>query len=100
MKIRPYQREDEAALAALSATCARGEGDFVLNPIWENADEFKAEFERFGIDPESHVIVAEEASGETVGSRCGFSTVRESASRKGTSGRSSRSTFSVVPEIE
>jgi len=67
MKIRPYRREDEAALAALSATCARGEGDFVLNPIWENAAEFEAEFKRFGIDPETHVIVAEEAAGETVG---------------------------------
>jgi ribosomal protein S18 acetylase RimI-like enzyme len=67
MKIRPYRREDEAALAALSATCARGEGDFVLNPIWENAAEVEAEFQRFDIDPESHVIVAEEASGETVG---------------------------------
>jgi ribosomal protein S18 acetylase RimI-like enzyme len=67
MKIRPYRREDEAALAGLSATCARGEGDFVLNPIWEDADEFAAEFERFGIDPESHVIVAEDTGGETIG---------------------------------
>jgi L-amino acid N-acyltransferase YncA len=67
MEIRPYRREDEAALAGLSATCARGEGDFVLNPIWENADEFTAEFRRFDIAPETHVIVAEEAGGETIG---------------------------------
>jgi ribosomal protein S18 acetylase RimI-like enzyme len=67
MVIRPYRREDEAALSKLSATCARGEGDFVLNPIWENADEFEAEFARFAIAPETHVIVAEEADGEIVG---------------------------------
>jgi len=67
MKIRPYRRQDEAALAGLSATCARGEGDFVLNPIWEDAAEFEAEFKRFGIDPETHVIVAEDTDGETIG---------------------------------
>jgi ribosomal protein S18 acetylase RimI-like enzyme len=67
MKIRPYRREDEAALTDLSAICARGEGDFVLNPIWEDADEFEAEFERFGVDPETHVLVAEDEDGETIG---------------------------------
>jgi ribosomal protein S18 acetylase RimI-like enzyme len=67
MEIRPYRREDEEALANLSATCARGEGDFVLNPIWENAAEFEAEFGRFAIAPETHVIVAEEPGGETIG---------------------------------
>jgi len=67
MEIRPYRREDEQALASLSATCARGEGDFVLNPIWENAEEFEAEFRRFAIAPETHVIVAEDEDGETVG---------------------------------
>lgn len=67
MEIRPYRREDEAALARLSTTCARGEGDFVLNPIWENAEEFAAEFRRFDISPETHVIVAEDAGGETIG---------------------------------
>jgi len=67
MRIRPYRREDEATLASLSTTCARGEGDFVLNPIWESADEFAAEFRRFDVSPETHVIVAEEAGGETIG---------------------------------
>ncbi len=60
MPIRPYRPEDAEALAALAVECARGEADFVLNPLWESADELVAEFARFGVRPEDHVLVAEE----------------------------------------
>jgi len=58
MVIRSYEPGDSGAIADLSAACARGEGDFVLNPLWENEDELHAEFARFGIDPAEHVLVA------------------------------------------
>ena len=67
MEIRAYRRDDAEALTALSATCTRGEGDFVLNPLWETAAELVSEFERFGIDPESHLLVADEGDGEILG---------------------------------
>jgi len=67
MEIRPYRGEDAEALSALSAACARGEGDFVLNPVWETEAELVAEFSRFGIDPESHLLVADEGAGEIAG---------------------------------
>jgi ribosomal protein S18 acetylase RimI-like enzyme len=67
MEIRAYRGGDAEALAALSAICTRGEGDFVLNPLWETEAELVAEFERFGIDPESHMLVAEEGDGEISG---------------------------------
>jgi len=67
MEIRPYRGEEAEALAALSAACTRGEGDFVLNPLWETAAELVAEFERFGIDPESHLLVADAGDGEILG---------------------------------
>ena len=60
MPIRPYRAKDASALAALAVECARGEADFVLNPLWESADELTAEFGRFGIRPEEHVLVADE----------------------------------------
>jgi GNAT superfamily N-acetyltransferase len=67
MEIRAYCSDDAEALTTLSATCARGEGDFVLNPLWETEDELAAEFERFGIDPESHLLVADAGDGEILG---------------------------------
>ncbi len=54
-------------MVQLSAACARGEADFVLNPLWESEDEFRAEFERHEIAPEQHVLVAEGMSGEILG---------------------------------
>ncbi len=67
MEIRGYRGGDAEALTALSATCTRGEGDFVLNPLWETKAELVAEFERFRIDPESHLLVAGESDGEILG---------------------------------
>ena len=66
MEIRPFRHEDVPALAELSASCMRGEADFVLNPLWQTEAEFTAEFERIGIDPSEHLLVAlegEEALG-------------------------------------
>ena len=70
--IRPYRPADAPALAALALECARGEADFVLNPLWESADELVAEFERFGIPPEEHVLVADEGDGGEVQGLVGF----------------------------
>jgi ribosomal protein S18 acetylase RimI-like enzyme len=67
MEIRRYRGEDAGELTALSATCARGEGDFVLNPLWETQAELVAEFARFGVEPESHLLVADEGDGEILG---------------------------------
>jgi ribosomal protein S18 acetylase RimI-like enzyme len=70
--IRPYRASDAPALAALAVECARGEADFVLNPLWESADELVAEFERFGIRPEEHVLVADEGDDGEVQGMVGF----------------------------
>ena len=67
MKIRPFQPADAPALVELSAWCARGENDFVLNPYWESEDELFAEFERFGIEPSEHLLVADSGDGERLG---------------------------------
>ena len=67
MKIRPFQPSDAPALAELSAWCARGEVDFVLNPCWETEAELLAEFGRFGIEPAEHLIVADAGDGEMLG---------------------------------
>ena len=67
MAIRPFRREDGAALAQLSAGCLKGETDFVLNPLWETEEELFTEFERFGIAPEQHVLVAEDDAGRPIG---------------------------------
>jgi ribosomal protein S18 acetylase RimI-like enzyme len=65
--IRPFRPEDAKALAALSRDCSRGEADFVLNPAWEEEDELSAEFARFGIDPGTHLLVADAGDGEVQG---------------------------------
>ncbi|MHC4218648.1 MAG: GNAT family N-acetyltransferase [Planctomycetota bacterium] len=67
MEIRPFQKSDAAAVAELSAFCGRGESDFVLNPYFESEDELFAEFNRFGIDPETHLFVSDAGDGEVLG---------------------------------
>lgn len=63
MPIRPFRPADAAALAALSRSAARGETDFVLNPLWDDAEDLFAEYDRHRIDPEEHLLVAEGALG-------------------------------------
>lgn len=67
MAIRPFRAEDAPALAALAASCARTETDFVLNPMWETAAEVCGEFARHGIDPAEHLLVATEEGGALLG---------------------------------
>ena len=67
MAIRPFRPDDAPALAELSASCARAASDFVLNPFWETQEELFAEFDRFGIDPEIHLLVADAGDGEPLG---------------------------------
>lgn len=67
MEIRPFRREDAAPLAELSAFCARGETDFVLNPYWQSEAELFAEFDRFAISPEEHLLVADDGGGDILG---------------------------------
>ena len=67
MKIRAFRRDDAGPLSELSASCLKGETDFVLNPLWETADELFAEFDRFGIAPEESLLVAEADSGQPAG---------------------------------
>lgn len=67
MDIRLFQSEDAPAVARLSAACGRTESDFVLNPMWEDEEEFRAEFERHGNAPEEQLLVAEGLRGEVLG---------------------------------
>lgn len=67
MAIRPFRPEDAPTLVELARTCAQSESDFVLNPYWQSKQELFAEFERFGIDPEEHLIVADAGDGEVLG---------------------------------
>jgi len=67
VRIRPFQSSDAPAAAELTAWCARGEVDFVLNPCWETEAELLAEFGRFGIEPAEHLIVADAGDGEMLG---------------------------------
>ena len=67
MRVRPFRPDDAAALAALSAACAKGESDFVLNPLWETEDELFAEFEHNGISPEEYLLVADGDDGAVAG---------------------------------
>lgn len=63
MPIRPFRPADAPALAALARSAARGETDFVLNPLWEQPDDLFAEYDRHGVDPEEHLLVAESVTG-------------------------------------
>ncbi|MEM7411250.1 MAG: GNAT family N-acetyltransferase [Myxococcota bacterium] len=68
MSIRAYRPDDAKAVAELAVACARGENDFVLNPLWETSEELDAEFRRFGIAPEEHLWVADpDGNGDLVG---------------------------------
>ena len=67
MEIRPFRPGDAAALARLASTCARGETDFVLHPLWETEQELFAEFELHGIDPQEHLLVADAGDGKALG---------------------------------
>jgi ribosomal protein S18 acetylase RimI-like enzyme len=67
MEIRPFRPEDTEALVELSLDCSRGESDFVLNPWWESPQELVAEFNRFGIAPQEHLLVADAGDGEVLG---------------------------------
>lgn len=67
MPIRDFCKEDAPALCTLSRDCARGETDFVLNPLWEDESELFAEFERNDIDPCEHLLVADTGDGEAQG---------------------------------
>ncbi len=69
--LRAFRRSDAPALARLAAGCQRGEADFVLNPLWESEAELLAEFERHGIDPGEHLVVAD-AGGDSVVGMSGF----------------------------
>lgn len=63
MPIRPFHPDDAAHLVPLARSSARGETDFVLNPLWESEEELRADFARHGIAPEQHLLVAESALG-------------------------------------
>ena len=49
MTIRAFRPEDASALVAVAKSCARGETDFVLVPLWESERDLFAEFERHGV---------------------------------------------------
>lgn len=63
MPIRPFRPDDATPLVALARASARGETDFVLNPLWESPEELLADFARHGIAPGTHLLVAESADG-------------------------------------
>lgn len=67
MGIRPFRSGDAGPLAELSASCLKGETDFVLNPLWETEAELVAEFERLGVSPEQHLLVADDEGGRAAG---------------------------------
>ncbi len=67
MGIRPFRSSDAEPLADLSAGCLKGETDFALNPLWETEGELRAEFDRLGIAPEEHLLVAEDDAGAPIG---------------------------------
>lgn len=71
MAVRPFVESDAAACARISAACARSETDFVLNPMWESAEEVLGDFSRQGIDPEDHLLVADDDGG-TLRGMAGF----------------------------
>lgn len=67
MTIRAFRGEDAGALVAIAKSCARGETDFVLVPLWESERDLFAEFERHGIAPEEHLLVGEAGDGTVIG---------------------------------
>jgi ribosomal protein S18 acetylase RimI-like enzyme len=67
MTIRAFRAEDAKALVAVAKSCARGETDFVLVPLWESERDLFAEFERHGVAPEEHLLVGEGGDGSVIG---------------------------------
>lgn len=67
MPIRAFRPEDAGALVAIARSCARGETDFVLVPLWETESDLFTEYARHGIAPEDHLLVAEAGDGTLVG---------------------------------
>jgi ribosomal protein S18 acetylase RimI-like enzyme len=67
MAVRAFRADDAGALVAIAQSCARGETDFVLVPLWESERDLFAEFERHGIAPEEHLLVSEAGDGTVVG---------------------------------
>ncbi len=67
MTIRAFQAGDAGALVAIAKSCARGETDFVLVPLWESERDLFAEFERHGVAPEEHLLVGEAGDGTVIG---------------------------------
>jgi ribosomal protein S18 acetylase RimI-like enzyme len=67
MSLRPFRLDDAPALATLAAACARSETDFVLNPMWDSADEVLGDFARHGIDAATHLLVADDEGGALLG---------------------------------
>jgi ribosomal protein S18 acetylase RimI-like enzyme len=63
MPIRAFRPDDADVLVTLARASARGETDFVLNPLWEHEEELFADFARHRIAPEQHLLVAESALG-------------------------------------
>ena len=67
MTIRPFRAGDALELAELASACARTETDFVLNPMWETAEEVVGDFARQHIDPAEHLLVAADGGGALLG---------------------------------
>ena len=67
MTIRAFRAKDAGALVAVAKSCARGETDFVLVPLWESERDLFAEFERHGVAPEEHLLVGEAGDGTVIG---------------------------------
>jgi ribosomal protein S18 acetylase RimI-like enzyme len=67
MTVRAFRPDDAAALVAIARSCARGENDFVLVPLWESERDLFAEFERHGVAAEEHLLVSEAGDGTVVG---------------------------------
>jgi ribosomal protein S18 acetylase RimI-like enzyme len=67
MAVRPFRPDDAAALVAIARSCARGEADFVLVPLWESERDLFGEYERHGVAPADHLLVAEAGDGTVIG---------------------------------
>ncbi len=67
MTIRAFRAEDASALVDVAKSCARGETEFVLVPLWESERDLFGEFARHGVDPEEHLLVGEAGDGTVIG---------------------------------
>jgi hypothetical protein len=90
MPVRAFRADDAGALVAIARSCARGETDFVLVPLWESERDLFAEFERHGIAPAEHLLVSEAGDGTVVG--CAGYVRRPAVRPRASSARSWRAT--------